>query len=203
MASEAGHPSPSVHFTEKVVDVLRGQLVDVTGHGTYLRGVITAQQLVEVAKLLPKEELEELVNNIPPIKDFVELAKREPSILFLIHVHVGDCVIVEGMLIPWDKIEFAKAVIRDLKKRDLHPDEVYPAVELDTEGGRIFIAPLIFESKDDDYEEENLGDLTSVGDLTFAVPWYDISTENKVRLTRKDFEALVAKGKGYIRLWWD
>jgi len=100
LAPNTENASVSPHFTEKVVEVLRDQLVDVTGHGTYYRGVITAQQLVEIAKLPPKEELEELVNEIPPIKDFVELAKREPSALFLIHVHVGDCVIVDSMLVP-------------------------------------------------------------------------------------------------------
>jgi hypothetical protein len=118
LAPNTENASGSLHFTKKIVEVLRGQLVDVTGRRTYYKGVITAQQLVEVAKLLPKEELEELVNNIPPIKDFAELAKRDPSTLFLIHVHVGDCVIVEGMLVPWDKIEFAKAVIKETQKND-------------------------------------------------------------------------------------
>ena len=204
MTPKAENTSASPHFTEKVVEVLRDQLVDVTGHGTYYRGVITAQQLVEVASFLPKEELEDLVNNIPPIKDFAELAKREPSTLFLIHVHVGDCVIVEGMLVPWDKIEFAKAVIRELKERRFNPNMVSPVVELDTEGRMTFIAPLIVEIKDDDYEEEwDIGNLASLVDLTFVVPWYDISSEKEVRLTRRDFEALLAKGKVYIRLWWD
>jgi hypothetical protein len=191
-----------------VVEALRGQFVDVREYvgkrGTYYWGVITAQQLVEVARLLPKEELEVIYNGIPPIKDFVELARREPSTLFLIHVRIGDFVIVEGMLVPWDKMEFAKAVIRELKKRHLHPDEVSPAVELDAGGRRIFITPSIVEDKfvnsltgdvDDDHEEE--------GDLMFIAPWYDILTMKGGRLTRKDFEALVAKGKGYIMLWWD
>jgi hypothetical protein len=196
--------SHSVHFTEKVVEALRDQLVDVSGNGATYKGVITAQQLVEVARLIPKEELERLINDIPPIKDFVELAKREPSILFLIHVHVGDCIIVEGMLIPWDKVEFAKAVIRELRKRLLGPDEVSPVVELGRGGRRIFITPLIVESKfvhslmgdiDDNYEEE--------GDLMFAAPWEDILTKKEYRLARKEFVTLVAKGKAYIRLWWD
>ena len=209
MAPKAENASASPHFTEKVVEVLRDQLVDVTGHGTYYKGVITAQQLVEVAKFLPKEELEELVNNIPPLKDFVELAKREPSVLFFIHVHVGDCVIVEGMLVPWDKIEFAKAVIGELKKRHLHPDEVSPVVQPNTEGRRTFIALLIVESKfihplikeiDPDYEES---EEEEEGNLMFTTPWEDIVTEKEFRLTRKDFEELLAKGKGYIMLWWD
>jgi len=121
LAPKAENTSASPHFTEKVVEVLRDKLVDVTGHGTYYKGVITAQQLVEVAKFLPKEKLEDLVNNIPPIKDFAELAKREPSTLFLIHVHVGDCVIVEGMLVPWDKMEFAKILIGNSKNDALIP----------------------------------------------------------------------------------
>ena len=204
LAPKAENTSVSPHFTEKIVEVLRDQLVDVTGRGKYYKGVITAQQLVEIAKFLPKEELEDLVNNIPPIKDFAELAKREPSTLFLIHVHVGDCVIVEGMLVPWDKIEFAKTLIRELKERRLNPNMVSPAVELDTEGRRTFIAPLIVEIKDDDHEDEwNIGNLASLGDLTFLVPWHDISSEKEARLTRRDFEALLAKGKVYIRLWWD
>jgi hypothetical protein len=204
LAPKAENTSVSPHFTEKVIEVLRDQLVDVTGHGTYYKGAITAQQLVEIAKFLPKEELEDLVNNIPPIKDFAELAKREPSTLFLIHVHVGDCVIVEAMLIPWDKKEFAKTLIRELKKRRFNPNMVSPVVELEADGRRTFIAPLIVEIKDDDDEEEwNIGNLASLGDLTFVVPWYDISSEKEVRLTRRDFEALLAKGKVYIRLWWD
>ena len=60
MAPKAENTSASPHFTEKVVEVLRDQLVDVIGRGTYYRGVITAQQLVEVARLIPKEELEDL-----------------------------------------------------------------------------------------------------------------------------------------------
>ncbi len=209
MTPKAENTSASTHFTEKVVEALRDQLVDVTGHGTYNRGVITAQQLVEVASFLPKEELEDLVNNIPPIKDFAELAKREPSTLFLIHVHVGDCVIVEGMLVPWDKIEFAKAVIRELKERRFNPNTVSPVVELNTEGRRTFIAPLIVESKfihplikeiDPDYEEN---EEEEEGDLMFTTPWEDIVTEKESRLSRRDFEALLANGKVYIRLWWD
>ena len=139
--------------------------------GTYYRGVITSQQLVEVAKLLPKEELEDLVNEIPPIKDFVELPKREPSALFLVNVYLDDCVIVDSMLVPWDKIEFAKAVIRELKKRRLNPNMVSPVVDLEADGRRIFISPLIVESKDDDHEEEwDIGNLASLGNLTFVVP---------------------------------
>jgi hypothetical protein len=140
LSPKAEHPNRSQHFTEKVVEVLRKQLVDVTGHETCYSGVITAHQLVEVAKLLPKEELEELVNDIPPIKDFVELAKREPSILFLINVYVGDCIIIDCMLVPWDKMDFAKTLIWELKKRRFNPNMVSPVIELDTEGRRIFIA---------------------------------------------------------------
>jgi hypothetical protein len=194
LAPNTENASGSLHFTKKIVEVLRGQLVDVTGRGTYYKGVITAQQLVEVAKLLPKEELEDLVNNIPPIKDFVELAKREPSALFLVNVYLDDCVIVDGMLVPWDRIEFAKAAVRELKKRRLNPNMVSPVVELDTEGRMTFISPLIVESKDDDHEEEwDIGNLASPGDLTFVVSWYDKSSEKEARLTRRDFEALLAK----------
>ncbi len=81
---------------------------------------------------------------------------------------------------------------------------VSPVVELDTESRMTFIAPIIVEIKDDDHEEEwDKGNLASLGNLTFVVPWYDISSEKEVRLTRRDFEALLAKGKVYIRLWWD
>jgi hypothetical protein len=45
------------------------------------------------------------------------------------------------MLVPWDKIEFAKAVIRELKERRFNPNMVSPVVELDTEGRMTFIAP--------------------------------------------------------------
>lgn len=203
--------SQSVHFTEKVLETLRGQLVDVSGNGATYKGVISAQQLVEVAKFLPKEELEVVVNSIPPIKDFVELAKREPSTLFLVNVLMDECVIVEGMLIPWDKVEFAKAVIRELKKRHLHPDEIYPAVELEAEGRRTFIAPLIVECKlvgsllkeiDEDFEESE-----EEGDSMFVAPWYDILddmlTGKEYKLTHKEFEELVTKGKAYIMFWWD
>jgi len=81
---------------------------------------------------------------------------------------------------------------------------VSPVVELEADGRRTFISPLIVESKDDDHEDEwDIGNLASLGDLTFVVPWYDTSSEKEARLTRRDFEALLAKGKGYIMLWWD
>ena len=200
-----------MNFTEKVLETLRGQLVDVSGKGATYKGVISAQQLVEMARLIPKEELEEMVNNIPPIKDFAELAKREPSTLFLVNVLMDECMIVEGMLIPWDKVEFAKAVIRELKKRHLHPDEIYPAVELEAEGRRTFIEPLIVECKlvgsllkeiDEDFKESE-----EEGDSMFVAPWYDILddmlTGKEYKLPRKEFEELVTKGKAYIMLWWD
>jgi len=211
--------SHSIHFTEKVVEAIRGQLVDIHGdRGTY-KGVITSQQLIEVAKLLPKEELEVVVNNIPPIKDFAELAKREPSILFLIEVLMGVGVTVEDMLIPWDKVEFAIAVYKELEKRDLHPDEVSLAVELDVEGGRTFVSPLILEDKIlapllkeiyEDYEVPKKEEENGKESLMFVKPWRDImytdvfSVKGKeYSLTRKEFEALLAKGKVYIRFWWD
>jgi hypothetical protein len=211
--------SHSVHFTEKVLETLRGQLVDIQGDGSTYKGVITSQQLVEVARLLPKEELEVVVNNIPPIKDFVELAKREPSTLFLIEVLMGVGVTVEDMLIPWDKVEFAKAVYKELEKRDLYPDEVSLAVELDAEGKRTFISPLILEDKFlapllkeiyEDYEVPKKEEEDGKESLMFVVPWYDImytdvfSVKGKeYSLTRKEFEALLTKGKAYIRFWWD
>ena len=211
--------SHSVHFTEKVVETLRDQLVDIQGDGGIYKGVITSQQLVEVARLLPKEELEVVVNNIPPIKDFVELAKREPSTLFLIEVLMGVGVTVEDMLIPWDKVEFAKAVYKELEKRDLHPDEVSLAVELDAEGKRTFISPLILEDKFlapllkeiyEDYEVPKKEEEDGKESLMFVKPWHDImytdvfSVKGKeYRVTRKEFEALLAKGKVYIRFWWD
>jgi hypothetical protein len=211
--------SHSVHFTEKVLEMLRGQLVDVSGNGATYKGVITSQQLVEVAKPLPKEELEVVVNNIPPIKDFAELAKREPSILFLIEVLMGVSVTVEDMLIPWDKVEFAIAVYKELEKRDLHPDEVSLAVELDVEGRRTFVSPLILEDKFlapllkeiyEDFEVPKKEEEDGKESLMFVKPWRDImytdvfSVKGKeYRVTRKEFEALLAKGKVYIRFWWD
>jgi hypothetical protein len=167
---------PYQSLLEELLKALHEKRAYVTGHGKYYKGVITAQQIVEVARLIPKEELEDLVNEIPPIKDFVELAKREPSALFLVNVYLDDCVIVEGMLIPWDKMEFAKTLIGELKKRRLNPNMVSPVVELEADGRRTFISPLIVESKDDDHEDEwDIGNLASPGDLTFVVSWYDNS----------------------------
>jgi len=211
--------SHSIHFTEKVVEAIRGQLVDIHGDGGTYKGVITSQQLIEVAKLLPKEELEVVVNNIPPIKDFAELAKREPSILFLIEVLMGVGVTVEDMLIPWDKVEFAIAVYKELEKRDLHPDEVSLAVELDVEGRRTFVSPLILEDKIlapllkeiyEDFEVPKKEEEDGKESLMFVKPWHDIMytdvfsvKEKEYRLTREEFEALLTKGKAYIRFWWD
>ncbi|AJB42077.1 hypothetical protein TCARB_1029 [Thermofilum adornatum 1505] len=208
-----------MHFTEKVLETLRGQLVDIHGDGGTYKGVITSQQLIEVARLLPKEELEVVVNNIPPIKDFAELAKREPSILFLIEVLMGVGVTVEDMLIPWDKVEFAIAVYKELKKRDLHPDEVSLAVELDVEGRRTFVSPLILEDKIlapllkeiyEDFEVPKKEEEDGKESLMFVKPWRDImytdvfSVKGKeYSLTREEFEAILAKGKVYIRFWWD
>ena len=211
--------SHSIHFTEKVVEAIRGQLVDIHGDGGTYKGVITSQQLIEVAKLLPKEELEVVVNNIPPIKDFAELAKREPSILFLIEVLMGVGLTVEDMLIPWDKVEFAIAVYKELEKRDLHPDEVSLAVELDVEGRRTFVSPLILEDKFlapllkeiyEDFEVPKKEEEERKESLIFVKPWHDIMytdvfsvKEKEYSLTRKEFEALLTKGKAYIRFWWD
>jgi predicted AlkP superfamily pyrophosphatase or phosphodiesterase len=133
---------------------------------------------------------------------------------------MGVGVIVEDMLIPWDKVEFAIAVYKELEKRDLHPNEVSLAVELDAEGKRTFISPLIiFENKFlapllkeiyKDYEVPKKEEEDGKESLMFVVPWYDIMytdvfsvKEEEYRLTRKEFEALLAKGKVYIRFWWD
>lgn len=56
-----------MHFTEGVVEALRGRLLDVSGDRAEYRDVITAQQLIEVAELLPKEELakiERVISNL-------------------------------------------------------------------------------------------------------------------------------------------
>jgi len=123
------------------------------------------------------------------------------------------------MLILWDKVEFAKAVYKELEKRDLHPDEVSLAVELDAEGKRTFISPLILEDKFlapllkeiyEDYEVPKKEEEDGKESLMFVKPWHDImytdvfSVKGKeYRVTRKEFEALLAKGKVYIRFWWD
>jgi len=204
--------SQSVHFTEKVLETLRGQLVDVSGKEATYKGVITAQQLVEVARLIPKEELEEVVNNIPPIKDFVELATREPSTLFLVNVLMDECVIVEAVLIPMDRAkELVRPLVEKLEKQLLQPDEILPVVEVEREGkkmfvqppfiGKMFSWPTMAESAGN--EEEILYKF-EYGCDELPVVWDDILTwEKEVRLTCEEYESLVAKGKAYIMLWWD
>ncbi|MCI4409350.1 MAG: hypothetical protein JHC26_09675 [Thermofilum sp.] len=207
------------HFTEKILEKLRDQLVDIYGDGSTYKGVITAHQLIDMARYVPREEQEAVRNNIPSIRDFVELAKREPSALFLINVLKDDTVIVEDMLIPWDKVGSAVAVYKELEKRDLYPDEVTLAVELDTEGKRTFISPLILEDRFlapllkeiyKDYEVPKKEKEEGSESLMFLTPWHDImytdvfsAKEKEYRLTRKEFEKLLSKGKVYIRFWWD
>jgi len=132
---------------------------------------------------------------------------------------MGVGVTVEDMLIPWDKGEFAKAVYKELKQRDLHPDMVSLAVELDAEGKRTYLSPLILEDKFlapllkeiyEDFEVPKKEEEDGKESLMFVKPWRDImytdvfSVKGKeYRVTRKEFEALLAKGKVYIRFWWD
>ena len=210
--------SHSVHFTEKVLETLRGQLVDIHGDGGTYKGVITAQQLVEVARLIPKEELEEMVNDIPPIKDFVELAKREPSTLFLVNVLMDECVIVEAVLIPIDRAkELVRPLVKKLEKQLLQPDEILPVVEVEREGKKMFVQPPFIgkmfswptmaenAGNEEEYEyEEEILDKVEYGCDELPVVWDDILTlEKEVRLTCEEYESLVAKGKAYIMLWWD
>lgn len=211
--------SQSVHFTEKVLETLRGQLVDVSGNEATYKGVITAQQLVEMARLIPKEELEEVVNDIPPIKDFVELAKREPSTLFLVNVLMDECVIVEAVLIPMERAkELVRPLVKKLEKQLLQPDEILPVVEVEREGkkmfvqppfiGKMFSWPTMAENAGNEEEEyENNEEIlykVEYGCDELPVVWDDILTwEKEVRLTCEEYESLVAKGKAYIMLWWD
>ncbi|AGT35180.1 hypothetical protein N186_04105 [Thermofilum adornatum] len=207
-----------MHFTEKVLETLRSQLVDVSGNGATYKGVITAQQLVEVARLIPKEELEEMVNDIPPIKDFVELAKREPSTLFLVNVLMDECVIVEAVLIPIDRAkELVRPLVKKLEKQLLQPDEILPVVEVEREGKKMFVQPPFIgkmfswptmaenAGNEEEYEyEEEILDKVEYGCDELPVVWDDILTlEKEVRLTCEEYESLVAKGKAYIMLWWD
>jgi len=210
MATEVSHPSHSVHFTEKAVEALRGRLVDVCGDGTYYKNVITSQQLVEVARLIPKDELEDLVDNIPPIKDFVELAQREPSTLFLINVSIGDnptnnYVIVDAVLIPMDKAnELLRPLLGEVGKQDREPEEIFPVVEVEREGREMFVEPPVIGDKLAD--SLRAGSVEVEEDICNELPvtWYDILTwEREVILTCEEYKTLVAKGKAYVMLWWD
>jgi len=107
-------------FTRKVLEMLKLPKRD----HCYYKGRITSAQLIEVAKLLPDLNLNDRQNFGPTVRDFVEVAKREPRAQFEVYVITeprdDERFTVEGVWIPSDRQDLIEFILR----QGGYPEEV-------------------------------------------------------------------------------
>ncbi|MGC8870908.1 MAG: hypothetical protein ACP5PT_07460 [Brevinematia bacterium] len=107
-------------FTKKVVETLRNYLTEDFG---ILRGRIPSEALLKIVPLLPSEQLEERQNNSPMLKDFVEVAEKEPRAMFQCYIvteeRSDERITVEGIEIPEERED----LISLIRERAVYPPD--------------------------------------------------------------------------------
>ncbi|MGC8578201.1 MAG: hypothetical protein ACP5M7_09470 [Thermoproteota archaeon] len=109
-------------FTDAVIEKLRPRLVFT--YGTYA-GTLNSQELLSVEHLIPQDLMEtERQNYSPTLKDFFNVAKKEPRATFMAYVvpkeRPDERITVEGACVPKERTD----LIEYLKEKALHhPDD--------------------------------------------------------------------------------
>jgi hypothetical protein len=95
-------------FTNKIIEKLGDKLRRNPYDKTYLGGTITSQDLLSIVPLIPEENLEDRQNDSPTLRDFIEVARKEPNALFEVYVITEDRdderITVDGVYIPIDNV---------------------------------------------------------------------------------------------------
>jgi hypothetical protein len=117
-----------VGFTDKVMQKLAkyGEERSNDFYSDYRRYfAVPSDVLIDIANMLPKENIEEdRQNDSPLFKDFLELAKKDPRILFEVYVITSarwdERVTIDGVLLPADREDLKEYL---MEKAMQEPDE--------------------------------------------------------------------------------
>jgi hypothetical protein len=106
-------------FTKKIIEQLGNKLERDPYDKTCLVGVITSQDLLSIVPLIPEENLDDRQNDSPALRDFIEVARKEPNALFDVYVVTEDRederITVDGVYIPTDNvIDFLYSQAKDM-----------------------------------------------------------------------------------------
>jgi len=100
-------------FTRKVLEYLKSELRCPSED--YCSGVVSAEQLVKVAEMVPIHNFRDRQNESPAFGDFVEVAKTEPRAKFEVYVitevREDERVTVEGAWLPLDRADLVKLLL--------------------------------------------------------------------------------------------
>ena len=125
-------PEEKRGFTKRVLEYLEDVRAELKCYfHDYCSGVVTAEQLLKIAEMVPPENLEDRQNEAPRFADFLEAARMEPRARFLIYiitdVRPDERVTIDGALIPADRQDLVDLL---LNRALAMPDES-DAVELE------------------------------------------------------------------------
>jgi hypothetical protein len=89
--------------------------------------IVNSEQLLKIAEMLPKKQLNERQNESPTLRSFIAVAKKEPRALFEIYIvpalRPDERVVTDGAYIPYDRQELVKFLLkRALAKPDEYDD---------------------------------------------------------------------------------
>jgi hypothetical protein len=112
-------------FTNKILEYLRERRVEILAeYGIYVT-VVNSEQLLEIAGMLPPEQLSDRQNKAPTFGDFVEIAKREPRALFEMHIvpsiRPDERVAINGTYLP---LENCGLIVQLLNRALAKPDQL-------------------------------------------------------------------------------
>jgi len=109
-------------FTKRVLELLKNELKCTSE--VYCSGIISAEQLVKVAEIVPQHILEDRHFMAPTFKDFVEIAKAEPRARFEVYV-VTDAGKEERMAVAgtWIPLGRSDLINKLLEKALKEPNE--------------------------------------------------------------------------------
>jgi hypothetical protein len=112
-------------FTDKVLaflTIMAGEPLEEFGMS--YRVVMTAAELLEVAKMVPRKNLDDRHNGAPKFRAFVEVAEAEPRAVFKAYVvpkeRWDERVSVDGAAIPADRPDLVRRLVRRARRG---PDE--------------------------------------------------------------------------------
>ena len=113
--SKQGRLYEPAGFTNKIIEKLGDKLRRNPYDKTYYSGVITSQDLLSIASLLPEENLNDRQNYSPALKDFIEVARKEPKALFEVYLITEDRdderITIDGVSIPVNRSELIQFIL--------------------------------------------------------------------------------------------
>jgi hypothetical protein len=116
-------------FTDKILEALPKAW---HARGDIHVGELSSDNLLGIASMLPKENLNDRHNFAPKVKDFVALAKKDPNILFRAYVvpksRADERFSIDGVFIPKERkdlVSFIKKKAKDKPDIESEAGEYY------------------------------------------------------------------------------